>query len=80
MENSAGLSSVVTSPPYRHVVQLPTKGVVFDVTHYYGDFSNVHVEVIFNPSTLDHRASSVGLNVVVGILEMFCCATSPAGT
>ena len=45
IENSAGLSSVVTSPPYRHIVQLPAKGVVLDVAKKQGDFSNVQFEV-----------------------------------
>ena len=30
-ENFVGLTSTVTSSPYRHIVQLPSKGVVLDV-------------------------------------------------
>ena len=30
-ENGAGLATVGTSPVYRHIVQLPSKGVVLDV-------------------------------------------------
>ncbi len=38
VENAAGSSSIVTSPPYRHVVQLPSKGVVLDVDNIQKDF------------------------------------------
>ena len=31
VENSAGLSSVMTSLPYRHMVQIPSTGVVLDL-------------------------------------------------
>ena len=30
-ENSAGLSSTITSSPYHHIVRLPSKGIVLDV-------------------------------------------------
>ncbi len=38
VENAAGSSSIVTSRPYRHVVQLPSKGVVLDVEDIQEDF------------------------------------------
>ena len=41
VENSAGLSSVVTSHPYRHVYQLPSEGVVLDVEGVQQDESEV---------------------------------------
>ncbi|XP_072034094.1 uncharacterized protein [Amphiura filiformis] len=37
VENSAGLSSVITSQPYRHVIQLPARGVVLDVESTQGE-------------------------------------------
>ena len=48
VENAAGLSSFLTSNPYRHVVQLPASGVVLDVERYQEDHAYGYFGVCFN--------------------------------
>ncbi|XP_078574183.1 uncharacterized protein LOC144860694 [Branchiostoma floridae x Branchiostoma japonicum] len=49
--NSAGLASSVTSPPYRHNVQLPSEGVVFEIAEL------GTTDVLQNTVDIDHQTS-----------------------